>query len=545
MDSPLALEKMAALAAEIESGVSEGDVLAREGMSMEQWTALQDEWRTRIADGLAQGNFELTNRYNAAFLARRAALRYGPKPAAPAGSASSSSGPANHAHTLQSPSDTASGSLKTEPIPPEAKASETFGEAYAGRSSEVPGQPSSSFASHVEDEPTPAPTTPTLPAGNRPSSVPHGPPQASAPQAAAPGKKFEAREDTEPAFHLLKSAQPRPQENEEDDPPETPLVAGLPFRRARETDEATTPRMQMSTLPDALPFRPSPLSAQMNAARAEAAPAPPSQSPGRFPFAPPPPAPSRPGTMPSPAGPVPSGSPSFSAPAQHPPQHSGYLPSMPKPASAAAAGGASQYPHVPQAPPHQQNPHAYPAPMAAPSFGSGPPQPPAAPAPSAPITFGPAAPPHKTGPVAVFNPQAPQAPPAASMSSPMPGGYPPFVPPAPSFGSNNASPPGAPSFGSAPSPPTSTAPSGALPMPASLGASTSRLSLEQYAMLSAEIAISPGTSAAVRARYGLDETMHIAETGLWQRRFSADKDLFTRYSSLFQNYREWFSKAAR
>lgn len=61
-------------------------------------------------------------------------------------------------------------------------------------------------------------------------------------------------------------------------------------------------------------------------------------------------------------------------------------------------------------------------------------------------------------------------------------------------------------------------------------------------MLSAEIAVSPGASASVRARYGLDETLHLAETGLWQRRFSADKELFTRYSSLFQNYREWFSK---
>jgi hypothetical protein len=97
----------------------------------------------------------------------------------------------------------------------------------------------------------------------------------------------------------------------------------------------------------------------------------------------------------------------------------------------------------------------------------------------------------------------------------------------------------------APQPPLAQQTAPALAMPAVLGASTSRLTLEQFASLSAEIAVSPGSSAAVRARYGLDETLHVAETGLWQRRFSADKDLFTRYSDLFQRYREWFSRSAR
>jgi hypothetical protein len=93
----------------------------------------------------------------------------------------------------------------------------------------------------------------------------------------------------------------------------------------------------------------------------------------------------------------------------------------------------------------------------------------------------------------------------------------------------------------APAPPQ---PAG-LAVPAVLGASSSRLTLEQYASLSAEIAISPGTSAAVRARYGLDENAYVAETGFWQRRFSSDKELFIRYSALYQSYREWFSRSAR
>ncbi|MCK6587704.1 MAG: hypothetical protein L6Q76_08980, partial [Polyangiaceae bacterium] len=94
-------------------------------------------------------------------------------------------------------------------------------------------------------------------------------------------------------------------------------------------------------------------------------------------------------------------------------------------------------------------------------------------------------------------------------------------------------------------PPAAPSQPAGLAVPAVLGANASRLTLEQYASMSAEVAISPGTSAAVRARYGLDENAYIAETGFWQRRFSADKDLFTRYSALYQSYREWFSRSAR
>lgn len=82
-------------------------------------------------------------------------------------------------------------------------------------------------------------------------------------------------------------------------------------------------------------------------------------------------------------------------------------------------------------------------------------------------------------------------------------------------------------------------------MPASLGASTCRLTIEQFASLSAEVAINPGAAAQVRGRYGLDEMSHMAESGVWHRRFSADKELFTRYSALYQSYREWLAKQQR
>ena len=82
-------------------------------------------------------------------------------------------------------------------------------------------------------------------------------------------------------------------------------------------------------------------------------------------------------------------------------------------------------------------------------------------------------------------------------------------------------------------------------VPASLGLQAPRLTLEQYACLAAELAVSPANAAQVRQRYGLDDTAHLAEQGLWQRRFSLDSQLFASYSSLFQQYRDWLSQQPR
>ncbi len=82
-------------------------------------------------------------------------------------------------------------------------------------------------------------------------------------------------------------------------------------------------------------------------------------------------------------------------------------------------------------------------------------------------------------------------------------------------------------------------------VPASLGLQAARLTLEQYACLAAELAVSPANAAQVRQRYGLDDTAHLAEQGLWQRRFSLDSQLFASYSSLFQQYRDWLNQQPR
>lgn len=92
------------------------------------------------------------------------------------------------------------------------------------------------------------------------------------------------------------------------------------------------------------------------------------------------------------------------------------------------------------------------------------------------------------------------------------------------------------------------APQGADPgvvVPASLGQHAPKLSLEQYACMAAELAVSPANAAQVRQRYGLDDNAHLAEQGAWQRRFSLDSQLFASYSSLFQHYRDWLNQQPR
>jgi hypothetical protein len=89
-------------------------------------------------------------------------------------------------------------------------------------------------------------------------------------------------------------------------------------------------------------------------------------------------------------------------------------------------------------------------------------------------------------------------------------------------------------------PPPTAAPSS----PAELAPRT-RLSLEQFASLAAEIAAAPSRIAEVRARYGLDEASHRREVEAYHQLFSAHQDLYRRFGALFQSYREWFAQTHR
>ena len=77
MEPAVELERFAALSAEIEAGAARDEVCAREGISVEAWTGAQEMWLARMAEETAAKRFELTNRYNAAFVARRLALQDG------------------------------------------------------------------------------------------------------------------------------------------------------------------------------------------------------------------------------------------------------------------------------------------------------------------------------------------------------------------------------------------------------------------------------------------------------------------------------------
>ncbi|APR87050.1 Hypothetical protein A7982_12399 [Minicystis rosea] len=107
--------------------------------------------------------------------------------------------------------------------------------------------------------------------------------------------------------------------------------------------------------------------------------------------------------------------------------------------------------------------------------------------------------------------------------------------PAEASGSPAAKPSGSASGKAAPSIPPIAGASGQGP----------RLTLEQFASLSAEIAVAPQSAAQIRARYGFDEAGHRAESEAHNARFNSDKALYNRYLELFQSYRAYVSRSRR
>jgi hypothetical protein len=75
----LDLERFAALSAELEAGVPAEELCAREGVSMEAFSATREHWLGKLADEATRRRFDLTNRYNASFVRARRALSSGPR----------------------------------------------------------------------------------------------------------------------------------------------------------------------------------------------------------------------------------------------------------------------------------------------------------------------------------------------------------------------------------------------------------------------------------------------------------------------------------
>lgn len=77
------LERYAEMRAEMEVGKLREEVLARAGLTINEWTVAQREWLEKMGTELERGRFELTNRYTQAFLERQRELKR-PAAAAPA-----------------------------------------------------------------------------------------------------------------------------------------------------------------------------------------------------------------------------------------------------------------------------------------------------------------------------------------------------------------------------------------------------------------------------------------------------------------------------
>jgi len=71
MATTLSLDQYAELQADVEAGRPRDEVLARAGLSVEEWTAAQRQWLDTMGSELLLGSFELSNRYSLAFLARQ------------------------------------------------------------------------------------------------------------------------------------------------------------------------------------------------------------------------------------------------------------------------------------------------------------------------------------------------------------------------------------------------------------------------------------------------------------------------------------------
>ncbi len=68
------IERYAELRAEMDTGALRDDVLARAGLSVDEWVGVQRDWLEKMGDELSRGRRELTNQYTKAFLERQRAL---------------------------------------------------------------------------------------------------------------------------------------------------------------------------------------------------------------------------------------------------------------------------------------------------------------------------------------------------------------------------------------------------------------------------------------------------------------------------------------
>ncbi len=414
-DAPiLGLERFAALSADIESGAARDEVIAREGLSVEEWTRTQESWLGKMAEEASRKRFELTNRYNSAFVAQRRGAEGMRRPGkkkkgAPADVAAAPRIAAAPAFVAPPPSFVA---------PPPFGSSAPSPPPFA--SSAAPVAPPPSFVA--------PPAAVAMPAIIAPSAV--------AIHAAAPSPATKPADlGGTVAAEMI-----------------SPFASGapLPFKQGR------------AVIADAARTTPPP---RRSAGRTIAGEIPPFVK-DAIPFT----APAEPRAQPktAPTAPLP---PMKSTPRQ------GFDRDAPMDLGGTVVASSHE-----------------------------------------PIDSGGKLPFRKASDAAVRPP--PAGPPAPGAGLP--------------FRVSAAAPVAA-----------TAAPAAAIAPAAAAGPRATRFTIEQFASLSAEIAVTPAAVAQVRGRYGLDEASHRAEAEEWGRRFSADKELFARYGGLFQSYRDWLARSPR
>lgn len=467
MDLPVDLERFAAISADLDAGYGVDEVITREGISFDAWSAAEQEWLTRIVAERAEERVDLTTRYNAAFGARRRTLGLrdgdlvvpalvlpgvalpGPGVTAPpaprvAPPAVWAPAPGPAAAPLQRPSEPAPPPFRAEPSPWVSEAHRPPVQAPPPAPPPIPMDPTPAIAMGFS-APAQAPAAPSPWAVQR--MAPSG---LVAPVAIAVPDTVDSPDTIDsPDIGNVPGAIDLSSTMMIASPALAPASPVLPFARRSVNPVATAPRVVSAAQAKADE------SAVLLAPEAQMGPALPFRQPGT-PFRP---ASVAPAAMPAPV--VQEKGPAL--PVKDPLGTT--MPVGLPPGGAPSAAGALPFRR------------------AAPASGS---------------------------------PPAPRAP-ATPRASPTPGAQ--------------------------------SAQAGGLPFqraPAAAGnAATPRLTIEQFASLAAEMALSKGALPETQARYGLTEATYKVEAAVWQQRFAASPALHQRWVTLYQTYRDWLAKKPR
>ncbi|WP_437708772.1 hypothetical protein WMF45_31470 [Sorangium sp. So ce448] len=233
MGTALTVERYAEMRAQMEAGRLRDEVLARAGLTADEWTAAQREWLERMGAELERGCFELTNRYTQAFLDHlRVFVAASPPVSAPSGRAPAAPLPAAPAPrpAAPAPRPAAPAPRPAAPAAPAALAAPAARAAPAALAAPAGTAPLPDMPALVAA----LPFVPNAPPGRAPAARP---PAAPAPRPAAPATPVAPATPAAPATPtaLAAPAGTAPL------PDMAALITALPFTPASEKRGAPAP----------------------------------------------------------------------------------------------------------------------------------------------------------------------------------------------------------------------------------------------------------------------------------------------------------------